>query len=65
MSMHTPKYRLHRSTGQAVVTLNGRDLYLGKYGSTESKIEYDRLIAEWFACTAPACSRGRCEPPSS
>ena len=44
-----PKYRLHRSSGQAVVTLDGRDRYLGPWRSKASKIEYDRLIAEWLA----------------
>src|SRR3982751_3984410 len=45
----TPSYRLHRPTGQAVVTLNGRDYYLGRHGSPASRAEYDRLIAEWLA----------------
>jgi integrase len=43
-----PKYRKHHS-GQAVVTLDGRDYYLGPHGSKSSKTEYDRLIAEWLA----------------
>lgn len=48
MPVRTPSYRLHRPTGQAVVTLNGRDSYLGRHGSPESKAEYDRLVAEWL-----------------
>jgi len=32
-----------------VVTLSGRDFYLGPYGTTASRAEYDRLIAEWLA----------------
>lgn len=44
-----PKYRHHRPSGQAVVTLNGRDFYLGNHGSAASKAEYDRRIAEWIA----------------
>jgi integrase len=43
---------------QAVVTLGGQDTYLGRYGSTASKVEYDRLIAEWLANGrqhTPAC----------
>jgi integrase len=28
VSVRTPSYRLHKPTGQAVVTLNGRDIYL-------------------------------------
>ena len=43
-----PAYRLYKRTGQAVVTLDGNDLYLGPYGSAESRQEYDRLIAEWL-----------------
>jgi integrase len=44
-----PSYRCHKSTGQAVVTINGRDIYLGKWNSVASKAEYDRLIAEFLA----------------
>ena len=44
-----PAYRYHRSSGQAVVTLGGRDTYLGDYGTADSKQEYNRLIAEWIA----------------
>ena len=32
-----PKYRKHRASGQAVVTLNGRDIYLGPHGTKASK----------------------------
>lgn len=48
-SPRTPSYRLHKPSGQAVVTLNGRDVYLGKYGTGESRIEYDRVVSEWLA----------------
>ncbi len=44
-----PSYRRHKATGQAVVTLSGRDCYLGKFNTQKSKAEYDRLIAEWIA----------------
>ncbi len=44
-----PKYRKHRATGQAVVTINGRDHYLGPHGTKASKVEYDRRITEWLA----------------
>jgi integrase len=49
MSVRTPSYRLHKPSGQAVVTLNGHDHYLGQWQSPESRAEYDRLIAEWLA----------------
>jgi integrase len=44
-----PSYRLHKPTGQAVVTINGRDRYLGQHGSAASRRAYKRLIAEWAA----------------
>ena len=28
-----PRYRRHKATGQAVVTIDGRDIYLGKHGT--------------------------------
>jgi hypothetical protein len=48
-SPRTPSYRLHGPTGQAVVTLSGRDYDLGRHGTPESRAEYDRLVAEWLA----------------
>lgn len=45
----TPKYRKHRGSGQAVVTLCGRDHYLGPHGTKASHREYDRLVCEWLA----------------
>jgi integrase len=47
-SPRIPKYRRH-SSGQARVTLNGRDHLLGPYGSAASRQAYERLIAEWLA----------------
>ena len=44
-----PSYRLHKPTGLAVVRLSGRDFYLGRHGSPESKADYERLIAEWLS----------------
>ena len=44
-----PKYRRHKASGQAIVTLNGRDHYLGPWKTKASLIAYDRLIAEWLA----------------
>lgn len=44
-----PKYRRHRASGQAIVTLSGKDFYLGPFGSKISHTEYDRLTAEWLA----------------
>lgn len=44
-----PSYRRHRASGQAVVTISARDIYLGKFNSAASKSEYNRVIAEWLA----------------
>lgn len=44
-----PTYRLHKQSGQGIVTLSGRDHLLGPHGSKESRAKYDRLIAEWLA----------------
>ena len=44
-----PKYRKHRASGQAVVTLSGVDCYLGPYGTKISRLEYDRVVGEWLA----------------
>lgn len=44
-----PKLCQHKASGKAVVRLNGRDHYLGVFGSPEAKAAYDRLIAEWLA----------------
>jgi hypothetical protein len=43
-----PRYRLHKPTGQAVVMIDGRDVYLGKYRSAASLETYRRTIAEWI-----------------
>ncbi|MBX3413902.1 MAG: tyrosine-type recombinase/integrase [Pirellulales bacterium] len=50
-----PKYRQHKASGQAVVTLNGTDVYLGPWGSKVSRLEYDRVVSEWL-------QNGRCLP---
>ena len=43
-----PKLRRHAS-GQSVVTLGGRDFYLGRHGSIAATREYERLCGEWLA----------------
>src|SRR5687768_10590694 len=43
-----PSYRLHKSSGRAVVTIDGRDIFLGKHATPESRRKYDRIISEWI-----------------
>ena len=45
----TPKYRRHKASGQAIMTIQGRDFYLGPWNSKAGKVEYDRIISEWPA----------------
>src|SRR5262245_33563891 len=49
---HVPVYRLHKQSGQAIVTLpdgfgGRRDVLLGRYGTQESRKEYARVLTEW------------------
>lgn len=53
----TPNYRLHKGSGQALVQLGGRRIYLGVYGTEESKEAYRRHVAEWLSRGAAS------EPP--
>lgn len=65
-SPRTPSYRHHKPSNQAVVTLNGRDVYLGVYDTPASRAEYDRVIAEWLAAgrRPPAGAGGQGVSPS-
>ncbi len=48
-----PAYRLHKQSGQAIVTVsqNGvrKEMTLGKYDSPESKEEYQRVLTNLAA----------------
>ena len=44
-----PSYRFHKARNCAVVTIGGRDHYLGEYDSPESWEQYHRLVAEHLA----------------
>ena len=45
-----PTYRLHKQSGQAIVTVTSggvrKDITLGRHGSEESKAEYRRVLAD-------------------
>jgi len=67
MSRHSkkvPSYRLHKASGQAVVTLNGTDIYLGKHGLESSLRNYEKVIAHWLANNrrSPAASGPHARP---
>lgn len=47
--IHIPTYRLHKASGQAVVVLDGRSIYLGVWQSPESRAKYEKVMAEWLA----------------
>ena len=42
-----PAYRLHKSTGQAVVSFQGEKIYLGPYDSMQSRDRYDKDVQQW------------------
>ena len=48
-TVRTHSYRHHKPSNQAVMTLDGRDFYLGRHGTPKSRAEYDRLLAEWLS----------------
>lgn len=54
-----PAYCLHKASGRAIVRLNGRDHYIGVYGSPESHERYAQLIAGWRESVAPATVHSR------
>lgn len=44
-----PSYRKHKPSGNAIVTLQGKMFYLGKYGSKESRKRYREILSEYLA----------------
>jgi integrase len=62
MKPRVPSLRHHKPSGQAVVTLGGRDYYCGKHGTPQARAEYDRLIAEWLAAGRSVPARAASGP---
>jgi hypothetical protein len=60
-----PSYRLHKSSGQAIIVIRGKTIYLGRHGSLESKAEYKRILAEWLAQGASSPPSGAGSSPGS
>jgi integrase len=51
MPKRTPKYALHKPSGQARVRIDGKNHYLGIHNSPESQDRYENLVSKWFAGT--------------
>lgn len=58
-----PSYRLHKASGQAVVTIEGRDFYLGRHDTKASREAYERLLISWKAHGLPAAPKRTAELP--
>lgn len=46
---YIPTLQKHRATGDARVTLSGKDFYLGPYDDPQTHARYDELIRAWLA----------------
>src|ERR1700677_147953 len=49
MPTKIPSFRLHKPSGLAVATFNGRDVYFGAFASAESGEKYERALLEWLS----------------
>src|SRR5690242_2405584 len=58
-----PNYRHYKRTNQAVVTIDGKDIYLGEFGSDESMKKYTRLIDGWRARQERSGAEAQTLPP--
>ena len=43
----TPQMRFHAHSGQGLVRIDGKVIYLGPWDSQEARAKYHRLVAEW------------------
>jgi hypothetical protein len=63
MKRRIPGYRCFKPRNLCLVVIDGRQHYLGRYGSPESVAEYHRLVQEWLARGTPRAGRaGRRRP---
>ncbi|MEM6692880.1 MAG: site-specific integrase [Planctomycetota bacterium] len=51
LTRSVPKYRKKTVNGiaYALVTIEGKEIYLGPFGTKASRVEYDRIIAEYLS----------------
>ncbi|WP_169979889.1 tyrosine-type recombinase/integrase [Tautonia rosea] len=62
-SLRVPSYTHHKPTGQARVRIDGRDIYLGRFDTDESRERYRRVIAEWLSTgSLPEPGHARADP---
>lgn len=47
-----PRYRLHKASGQAILVLDRKMIYLGTYDTPESRAKYQRELAKWLTNSA-------------
>lgn len=59
-----PKYRHYKPKNLGVVRIDGRDIYLGKYGTPESWEKYHRVLAERYARGPVGAPSGQAAPQS-
>jgi integrase len=59
LSRSLPKYQHHQKSGQARVSLGGKQVDLGPYDSPESRAKYDQVVGEWIAAGRPR-QRAKC-----
>ena len=58
MNVRVPRYRFHKASGQALVEIKGRHIYLGKFDSPDSREKYRRLIAEFMSNNKQGAEEG-------
>jgi integrase len=57
-----PAYCLHKTSGRAVVFVDRKPVYLGKYDSPESRRKYGEIVANLAKGIGPGSSRAKPDP---
>jgi integrase len=58
-----PAIRHHRRSGNARVRIGGIEHWLGPWGSADSRLRYDELIAAWIASGRKSVEAAKRQPP--
>lgn len=56
-----PKYRHHKGVNQAIVSFQGKVIYLGTYGSPASHAKYQEILAQWLQLHGPEAHQAAVE----